>query len=303
MSLLVPTVAAVGGACVFGVTAVLQQRGTHRVPARGRYGFLMGLVRQPLWLASTLGSLAGFALQAVALATGPLARVQPLLATGVLFAAVTGSVLSRRSPDWPLMAGLVMASGGLALFLVAGRPTVGGSVLTVGEVIPLATVLGVLVLGCVGLAMRYSGTPRSLALALATGIVYGVTAAVAKVTLGVFDEGVRAVLTHWSLWTVAVLGPTGFLLNQYAFRAGALASPVVAVITITDPLVGVGIGTLWLGESLSGDAAAVLGAVLGFLLMASGVWLVAHRAPHLTGEDRAVRSPDGGMGRTGSAIR
>ena len=287
MTLLVPTLAALAGACVYGVTGVLQQRATHRVHTRpgDQVTFIRGLIRQPLWVASTAGSVAGFALQGVALATGPIVLVQPLLVTGVLFAAVTGFLLRRGPIDWLLVTGLVMTSGGLALFLVAARPGAGSDLLTLGQVIPLAAVLAVLVFGCVGLAFRTRGVSRSLALAFAAGIVYGVTAAVAKVMLSTIDHGVVAVLTSWSLWALVVLGPTGFLLNQHAFREGVLASPVVAVITVTDPMVGIGIGLLWLGERVSAEPGAIAAEVLGLLIMAGGVWLVAHRAPHMRGED------------------
>ena len=286
MSLLVPTVAALGGACIYGVTGALQQRATRRVVADplDQRAFVRGLIRQPVWLMSTLGSLAGFALQGVALATGPLVLVQPLLVTGVLFAAVTGILLGNRMVDWVLMGALVMTAGGLGIFLVAGQPTQGGDVLTAIDVIPLAIALTALLTGCFWLALRSSGTARALSLALAAGIVYGVTAAIAKVTIGLFSDGLFAVVSHWSLWTVAVLGPAGFLLNQHAFRAGVIAAPVVAVITVTDPLVGIGIGLLWLGETVRADGLAVVGEVLGLLIMAAGVWLVAHRTPHLCEE-------------------
>jgi drug/metabolite transporter (DMT)-like permease len=286
MSLLVPTVAALAGACVYGVTGVLQQRATHRVPGNpyDQKNFVRGLLRQRVWLLSTLGSAAGFVLQGVALATGPIVLVQPLLVTGVLFAAVTGFLLRRGPFDGLLATGLTMTAGGLAIFLVAARPEAGGNVLTLSQVLPLAVALAVVVSGCLFLAARQRGAARSLALALAAGIVYGVTAAIAKVTLAEFADGPAAVLTHWSLWTVVVLGPTGFLLNQHAFREGVLASPVVAVITVTDPLVGIGIGLLWLGESVSSSPGAILGELLGLAVMCAGVWLVAARAPHLGGQ-------------------
>lgn len=290
MSLLVPTVAALGGACVYGVTGVLQQRATHRVHTRpgDQVTFIRGLIRQPMWVLSTAGSLGGFALQGVALNSGPIVLVQPLLVTGVLFAAVTGFTLRRGPVDWPLVTGLLMTAGGLALFLVAARPGAGNDLLTLGQVIPLAAVLAVLVFGCVGLAFRTRGVSRSLALAFAAGIVYGVTAAVAKVALSLIAHGAVALLTSWSLWALVVLGPTGFLLNQHAFREGVLASPVVAVITVTDPMVGIGIGLLWLGEKVSAEPGAIAAEVLGLLIMAFGVWLVAHRAPHLSGDDGAA---------------
>jgi drug/metabolite transporter (DMT)-like permease len=278
---------------VFGVTGALQQRATRRVPATEGpgSGFVRGLLRQPVWLLSTIGSVGGFALQGVALATGPIALVQPVLVTGVLFAAAAGFLLRRRDGprrgrgiDAAFVLALLCTVGGLAVFVAVARPIPGEGMLTVGQLVPLAVGLGVLVVGCVSLACRTSGTVRSLALALATGVVYGVTAAVAKVTISTFHGGLVALLTHWSLWVLVVIGPLGFLINQLAFREGELVSPVVAVITVTDPLVGIAVGLLWLGERLHGSPGAITGEVAGLALMAGGVWVVASRAPHLTGE-------------------
>jgi hypothetical protein len=127
---------------------------------------------------------------------------------------------------------------------------------------------------------------------LAAGLVYGVTAAVAKVTIAQFSSGFVAVVTHGSLWALVVLGPLGFLLNQNAFREGKLASPALAVITVTDPLVGLAIGLLWLNETIATGAAAITGEVAGLLAMVVGVWLVAHRAPQVAAQVAAQVSDD-----------
>jgi drug/metabolite transporter (DMT)-like permease len=301
VSLVLPVAAALAGALVYGVTGVLQQRAARRVEGSDQLGLIRGLLAQPLWLLSTIGSVVGFGLQGLALGTGPIVLVQPLLVTGVLFAALTGFLLSRQPVDWPLMGSLLITAGGLAAFLLSAHPSRGSDTLTVKDVLPLAVGLFVLLMGCLALVVRTRGLSRSLALALAAGIVYGVTAAVAKVTIGAFQSGgfVHGV-THWSLWALAFLGPLGFLLNQNAFHEGELVSPPLAVITVTDPLVGIGIGVLWLGESIGGSSGAVAGEVLGLVAMALGVWLVAHRAPHLAarvGADReravAARGVDG----------
>jgi drug/metabolite transporter (DMT)-like permease len=285
VSVVLPVLAALAGALVYGVTGVLQQRSARKVEGEttNQVGFVRGLVSQPLWLFSTIGSVAGFGLQGLALGTGPIVLVQPLLVTGVLFAALTGFLLGHRSVDWPLMGSLLLTAAGLAAFLLVARPSAGNATLTVGEVLPLAITLFVLLIGCIALALRSQGMSRALALALASGIVYGVTAAVAKVTIAEFGaRGLSAGLTHWSLWALVVLGPLGFLLNQNAFRESELVSPTLAVITVTDPLVGIGIGVLWLDETIWGTPGAVVGEVLGLAAMALGVWLVAHRAPHLS---------------------
>jgi drug/metabolite transporter (DMT)-like permease len=286
VSVVLPVTAALAGALVYGVTGVLQQRAARRIEGSDQLGLIRGLLAQRSWLLSTMGSVVGFGLQGLALGTGPIVLVQPLLVTGVLFAALTGFLLSHRPVDWPLMGSLVLTAAGLAVFLLFARPTQGTDTVSLRHVLPLAAGLFVVLIACITLVVHTRGLARSLALALSAGIVYGVTAAVAKVTIGAFGSGgFMAGLTHWSLWALVVLGPLGFLLNQNAFHEGELVSPPLAVITVTDPLVGIGIGVLWLGESIGASPGAVVGQVLGLAAMALGVWLVAHRAPHLTAAD------------------
>jgi drug/metabolite transporter (DMT)-like permease len=283
VNLTVPVLAALAGACVYGVTGILQQRNAHAVEGSptDQAGLIRGLIRRPAWVFSTIGSVVGFGLQGLALGTGPIVLVQPLLVTGILFGAVTGFIVRRQRVDWAFMGSLLLTAGGLAVFLIVSRPTKGNGTLTLLEALPLGIALLVLLAASVTLGLRTRKLARSLSFALAAGLVYGVTAAVAKVTIAQFSSGFLATITHWSFWALVVLGPLGFLLNQNAFREGALASPALAVITVVDPLVGIAIGLLWLDERIATGAGAITGEVLGLVAMAGGVWLVAHRAPRV----------------------
>lgn len=286
--MLVPVLAALGGAAVYGTTGVLQQRAAHRVTGgpTDQSRFAKGLVRQPLWLLSTIGSVAGFGLQGLALGTGPVVLVQPLLVTGLLFAGVTGFVVRRQRVDWPFFGALLLTAAGLAAFLVVARPSAGRGSPGPAQILPLGIALAVLLVACVlWSVMRATGISRSLTMALAAGIDYGVTAAVAKLTIAAFSHGFVAGISSWSTWALVVLGPLGFVLNQNAFREGELASPAVAVITVTDPLVGIGVGMLWLHEAVASGAGAITGEVLALVAMAGGVWLVAHRTPQVAAAD------------------
>lgn len=303
---LVPILCALGAAAAFGITGQLQHRATHSVaPGGSPWRVAVGLVHSPLWVFSVLGSVIGIALQALALATGPIILVQPLLVTGVLFAAVTGIAMTRRSPDWPFMSGLLLACAGLAGFLIAARPTAGSGRLTFGTFLPLAIGLGVLLAVLVAAGYRARGTRRQLTLALAAGVDYGLTAGVIKVLLDQLPGGLGAVLTSWSLYALVVVGPLGFLLNQEAYREGQLASPALAVITVTDPLVGIGIGLLWLGESVRVGGGLIVAEVVSLAVLAAGVFLVAHRAPIVAQEterdaiDVGDREPDRAKARQG----
>jgi drug/metabolite transporter (DMT)-like permease len=296
VNLTVPVLAALAGACVYGVTGILQQRNAHQVKGdpTDQAGLIKGLIRRPAWVLSTIGSIVGFGLQGLALGTGPIVLVQPLLVTGILFGAVTGFIVRRQRVDWAFMGALLLTAGGLAVFLVVARPTRGVASLTVGEALPLGIALLVLLAASVALGLRTAGLARSLSFALAAGLVYGATAAVAKVTIAQFPDGFAATVLHWSFWALVVLGPLGFLLNQNAFREGELASPALAVITVVDPLVGIAIGLLWLDERIATAPGAIAGEVLGLAAMAGGVWLVAHRAPRVVEENPERRDGDDG---------
>ena len=212
--------------------------------------------------------------------------VQPLLVTGLLFAGVTGFVVRRRRVDWPFFGALLLTAGGLAAFLAVARPSAGsGSTGARRRSSRWASGSRCSSSRCVLWSLRARGASRSLTMALAAGIDYGVTAAVAKLTIAAFSHGVVAGITHWSTWALVVLGPLGFVLNQNAFREGEIASPAVAVITVTDPLVGIAVGMLWLDEAVASGAGAIAGEVLALAAMAGGVWLVAHRTPQVAAAD------------------
>jgi len=76
-----------------------------------------------------------------------------------------------------------------------------------------------------------------------------------------------------------------FLLNQNAYQAEPIASPALAVITTVDPLVGIGIGLLWLGESINAAVWQVAVEVLFLAVMAGGVLALAYRAPQVTEQE------------------
>ncbi len=287
--------AAIMGAISFGAAAALQHVATMHVPARPalRLSLITELIREPVWTTSLVLNLLGSGMQILALANGPLALVEPILVTNLLFATVARSVLVRRRPRPFVLAGGTLVCVGLATFLVLARPPAGATqIVGLMTVLPYALGLTALLLGCLYVASRHPGQPRALALALACGVFYGCAAGSAKVATGLLEtEGVVGLLTSWPLYAMAVLGPLGFLLNQNAFQASPVLAPALAVITVTDPLVSIGVGVLWLHETLATGVLNVAGQVTGLALMVVGVWLLAHGAHHLIEEHRRT-SPE-----------
>ncbi|MGH3320126.1 MAG: DMT family transporter [Streptosporangiaceae bacterium] len=284
--------AALAAAASFGLTGVLQHRATRHVPWRGALqpSLIVDLIRQPMWLASIIANVAGIALQVVALDYGPLVLIQPLLVTGLLFAVLFGAAMARHRPDRTMLLGAGACMAGLTAFLAVARPSGGSGRLTLDEVLPLAAGLAAILAICVSVASKKSGEVRVLALALAAGVLYGITAGLIKVVVGQMNSGgFFAPFVDWTLYAVCVVGPVGFLLNQNAYQAEAVAAPALAVITTVDPLIGIGIGQMWLGENIHTGLVPVVGEVVALIVMAAGITALSHRAPHLRRE--AVPAP------------
>ncbi len=281
MSPLLAIVLAIAASLVFGIASVADQRSTKRVKRRGPLSprIFLDLMRQPLWLASICGTLMGFALQVLALRFGPLALVEPLLVCGLIFAVLINAYLRKRW-DSVLIGGVIAAAAGVAGFLVIASPTEGQGSVGFHVVLPLAAGLAATVVGCLAVARR-SSTLRPLALALACGINYGVAAFLVKLVVSDVHGGLSGLLTDWPIYALAVVGPLGFLLNENAFQAGTLIAPVLAIITVCDPIISIALGALWLNEKLNGSAAGIIGEVISLLIMVTGVVVTAHRAPHV----------------------
>lgn len=282
--LVIAVPSAVVGAAAMGLANATQSKATHQVPTTGILDphLILNLLRNKTWLVGMIATLAGLGLQVVALGFGPLLLVQPLLVTSLLFTNSFIAWMVRQHTDKILMLGGVLCVAGLAAFLVVAKPQQQSDRITEGAaLLPLAITFGVIVVGCVVLAFRTNRSARVLALALATGILYGVTAGLMKIVSGQFRLGLGEPFAHWALYTVCVIGPMGFLLSQNTFQQGKLVTFAVAIITTVDPLVGVGIGVSWFGETVSVTPGALVGEIISGLVIIAGIIVLAHRGEQL----------------------
>ncbi|GAB3363534.1 DMT family transporter [Amycolatopsis echigonensis] len=321
MSLVVAVPAAVAGAACMGLASAAQARATKEVETGKPLDLTLfkRLVGRPLWLIGIAATILGLLLQLVALAFGPLLLVQPLLVTSLMFAGLASARLERRRPDRTMSVGGLLCVAGLAAFLVIARPSGNSETLVSGgALLPLGIALAVLTLASlVVAASTNSGSWRVLGLAVATGVLYGLTAGLMKVVAGQFRLGIDEPFRHWTLYLVCVVGPLGFLLSQNTFQQGRFLTPALAVITALDPLVGVAIGLSWMGESADGRPLALFGEALSGLVIVVGIALLSTRASHLSAEsemppaeeetaseesgERPDSGPDDGYGLAGTA--
>ncbi len=281
--------AAVGAAACFGGAGLLQHRAAHEVPEQVplRASLLVELIKIPGFRYGVLCAGLGFALQIIALRAAPLAVVQPILVTGVLFFLLWATIFLHRPLDPTLALGAVLALIGLSGFLAVASPTAGASNIAGVAVIPLGIGLAAVVVVCLSVATRASHENRAIPLAVATAVFYGVTAGLVRSLVTQPFDGVGGLFAHWQLYAIVVVGPVGFLLNQNAFQEGVVGSLAVAIITVGDPIVSIGLGVAWFDDRLRSSAGAILGQVLLLALMAVGIGILTRRANLMAATIRA----------------
>jgi drug/metabolite transporter (DMT)-like permease len=279
------TVAAVTVALVsaflYALASATQQQAASAVPEDVKGVRLVPrLIRVPAWWAGFIGDTGGFIAQGIALALGSLVLVQPLLVSVLLFALPLGAWFGHRRvtrANWAWAALLTVA---LAVFVIVANPTEGIDVAPDKDWLVVATIVGPIVAVCLLGAAVTRGTTRSLLLAVATGVCYGVTAALLKTVMSLLGDGVFEVFTHWQTFALAATATAGTYLQQAAFQAGALEASLPAV-TVLEPVVAVALGVTIMQEELRANDADWLVIGIAVLAMAAGTVALARAAAAL----------------------
>jgi len=262
---------ALAAAFLFALAAALQQKGALGLPeiSLRHPASLARLAGQTMWLVGTVALLGGYVFQAAALDRGRLAIIQPLLVTAVVFALPLGYFLTQQHVGRREIGGAAVIVAGLALFAIFGDPA-GGNENAPGD--EWAIAIAVLAVVCAALLLfagRGGLTMRAAVYGTIAGILFGLSAALTKPTLGYLHEGVSDLLSHWEPYALAIAGVLGFVLQQVSLGTGRLA-PSVATVSVANPVVGILLGTLLLDERLSRPAWHVVAACVGLGLALAG---------------------------------
>ncbi|MFE5812210.1 DMT family transporter [Streptomyces sp. NPDC056479] len=253
---LVSAVAYAGGAIVQERVAV-SSPGQQFAPMR----------RPGWWAAVALNGLGGL-LHVVALAFGPLSLVQPLGALTIVFALPMAALFVGRKAGSTAWRGAIMATVGLAgLLSLVG--TSESQSLDTAERAAVALVTGAIVvtLMVAGRAAHRHPAVRSMLLATASGIAFGMSSVFTKIVAVDWNGGV-SMADLPSLATIGVFATTGLLLSQAAYRGAGLAAPL-ATLTVVNPVVAAAVGITMFGETFRyGTTGTVL--ALGCGVVAAG---------------------------------
>jgi drug/metabolite transporter (DMT)-like permease len=238
-------------AVLFALAAVMQQESTLTVGTEKALspGLLLDLLRRPKWLVGMLSMVAGFGLQAVGLAFGPVAVVQPIVVLELAFAIPFGILRRHRRAGPREWAGIVAVMAGISIFLLAASPGNGVQNPPSWQWIASLVPVGAVAAACVIVGSTRQGPTRAMLLGSAAGLGFGVLSVLTKTVTHLLSHDVAKAFLSWPIYVAIGVGLVALTVSQSAYQAGPLAysMPFVGVL---EPLVAVIIGDAVLGEAV-----------------------------------------------------
>ncbi|MEU1271699.1 DMT family transporter [Streptomyces sp. NPDC005799] len=277
---LVSAVAYAGGAIVQERVAVTSP-GEQYAPLR----------RPGWWAAVALNGLGGL-LHVAALAYGPLSLVQPLGALTIVLALPMAALFVGRKAGSTAWRGAIMATVGLAGLL----SLVGASdeqSLDTAQRVAVAAVTGgaVVALMIAGRAAHRHPAVRSMLLATASGIAFGMSSVFTKVVAVDWAGGVTLSDVP-SLAVIGVFATAGLLLSQASYRGAGLAAPL-ATLTVVNPVIAAAVGITMFGETFRyGSTGTALALSCGVVAAGGLILLTTERIARTAAEESAPALPE-----------
>ncbi|MFI9266087.1 DMT family transporter [Streptomyces werraensis] len=205
-------------------------------------------LRRPAWWAAVALNGLGALLHVVALAYGPLSLVQPLGALTIVFALPMAALFVGRKAGATAWRGALMATVGLAGLLAlvgaSGSQSLDGPQRVAAAV---GTAAAVVTLMVAARAVHRHPAVRSILLATAAGVAFGMSSVFTKTVAVDWTGGVSAGDLP-SLAVIGVLATAGMLLSQASYRGAGLTAPL-ATLTVVNPVVAAAVGITMFGET------------------------------------------------------
>jgi drug/metabolite transporter (DMT)-like permease len=265
-----------------GLASVLQRTAAATAPEdRALHLSLFAyLIKRKVWLAGIGLVILAAVCQATALATGPVALVQPIFIIELPFTLLVASRVFRR----PLPRRTWWAVGVVAVSLGAGlaaaAPSGGSDQASTKVWITALIVTGAFEAVVITVGVRTRGNARGAALGLAAACGYALTATLMKSAVAALPRGAAAFFGTWQLYATAAAGVGALFLLQNGLQAGMLVA-VQPPLTLGDALISASFGVTVYGEQIQTGGwllviqiAAVIAIALGCIQLSRSLAMV-----------------------------
>lgn len=264
--------------------------------ALSSHGFLR-LLRNPRWVLGLLLLCTGTAMNAVALVSAPLTVVQPIGAIALVITTVINAKDQGLSMNRATVVAISACVTGSALFVVlAVNVTQENHHVSATDELTIVLLLA-LAVGLFGtLAVLFKHRMSAFVYILGAGVLFGFVAVLTRI-IGkhLLDPNGQFLLNVQWYTLVAILaaGGLGSWFVQSAYSGGP-PDLVIAGLTVIDPIIGIAIGIVILGE-LRSDVHAVTAIAMGAaaLLAIVGVIALSRHHPEVTKRKKDARKAAG----------
>ena len=270
-------------ALAIGTGFVLQQQ-TAQAEPDSRFlslRLIAELLRQPRWLAGLAVMIVGQALAAWSIGNLPLAFVEPLLTTNLVFALILAVPIAKATLRLQELLGAAVLCTGVALLSAARSARPIGLSFGSFSHWPAAAVIAGAAFALVYWGRSRPGGGRAMLTGAAAGLMFGIQDALTRQTLQTLSSvGASGMFTTWAPYALVGAGAIGIWLMQSAFNAGSQQQSLPAI-AAGEPLVGLALGVLIFGDRIQvspGELALQAGGVVALVV---GVIMVG-RAPALS---------------------
>jgi uncharacterized membrane protein len=265
-----------GAALVAGMflaaTGLLQQQAASQEPLDEQFSLrmILDLVGNPKWLAGIGAAMASYVFQAVALATGPLSLVQPLVVSELLFAIPISARRHRSRLGLREWAGLLTVTAGLVVGIVAADPQRGHPLQPFSSWIWALVAVVMAATAAVLVGKAIAGPTRASLFALSGATVMALQSALFDATIASLRANIGHTFVTWQPYALIVASFTGLFLVQNAYQAGPLAASMPVMDAVL-PMLSIGLGIGLFGEHVRTTVGGLAGATAGIVLLVTGI--------------------------------
>ncbi len=254
-----------------GTASVLQRMAASTAPANKalHLSLFSYLIRRKVWLAGIGMVILAAVFQAIALATGPIALVQPIFIIELPFTLLVASRVIGRKLSRLTWWAVGLVTVGLGAGLAIAAPSGGTTDVSVRTWVTALIVTAGFEAVVITFGVRAKGNVRAAAFGLAAACGYSLTAALMKSAVAALSVSVVAFFESWQLYGTAVAGVGALFLLQNALQAGSLVA-VQPPLTLGDALISVSFGVTVFNENVRTGGWLLVGELVALIAVAIG---------------------------------
>ncbi|MBU4465985.1 MAG: DMT family transporter [Actinobacteria bacterium] len=283
------------GAVFMSFGAQYQHRGVTKVESlsglSGNTGLSMkqltSLLTRPSWVIGTGMLAVAIVCQLGALTFAPLILVQPLGAVSLVITTLLNARISGVKPTRKSIRSIVACIGGIFIFVTIAAFVATEQAISERDLVIILGLLVVVLAVMIGLWLWLRKSAHPLFYIVASGVIYGFVATLAKVVIKRIQSGDFEWLTLLCLIGLIAGVALGAYFVQTAYSVGP-PDLVIAGLTVVDPMVAVLIGLVILQEAATAGVWALAGFAVAGLIAIYGVITLARDHPQVVADSKEL---------------